>query len=249
MGGLAGRAAIVTGGNGGIGLALARAFAEAGADLAVWGRDPVKNDGTELAELGSRVAVVSCDVTSEVEVLRAFDQTVRELGRVDVVVANAGVARWFTPFVDVTLEQWREVMAVNLDGAFLCLREGVRHLVARGEGGSLIAVSSLAALNGAPRGGDCAASKAGLIAMMKGLAVELARHRIRSNTLVVGWADTEMNRPFIDQVGAEPVITRSPLRRFLVPEDLGAAAVFLADPALAAHTGDVVTVDGAYHLA
>jgi NAD(P)-dependent dehydrogenase (short-subunit alcohol dehydrogenase family) len=86
--------------------------------------------------------------------------------------------------------------------------------------------------------------------MIKGLAVELARHRIRSNALIVGWADTEMNQPFTDRPGAvDAVISRSPLRRFLEPGELGPAAVFLADPTLVAHTGDVVTVDGAYHLA
>ena len=173
-------------------------------------------------------------------------QTLAELGKVDSVFANAGVGG-LAPFVDMSLAEWRRVMAVNLDGAFLTLREGARHLVERGEGGSLVAVSSVSAFHGAPRQEHYAASKTALLALVRGLAVELARHRIRCNAILPGWTQTEMIEPGLaNQRWVDAIIGRTPVRRWGAPGDFGAIAAYLADPALLFHTGDSIVLDGGY---
>ncbi len=153
---LTGHVAVVTGGNRGIGLGLAHGLVAAGATVAVWARDEERT-AAACAELGRAVGV-RCDVADEAQVVAAMAQTLAELGKVDSVFANAGVGG-LAPFVDMSLAEWRRVMAVNLDGAFLTLREGARHLVERGEGGSLVAVSSVSAIHGAPHQQHYAASK------------------------------------------------------------------------------------------
>ena len=139
------------------------------------------------------------------------------------------------------------MMSVNLEGAFITLRAGARHLVERGEGGSLVAVSSTSAIHGAPRNQHYAASKTALLALVRGLAVELARYGVRCNALVPGWTETDLivdarkNEKFMANTTA-----RTPVRRWGVPADFGAAAVYLADPRISYHTGDTLVVDGGY---
>ena len=162
--------------------------------------------------------------------------------------ANAGVGG-LSPFVDMSLAEWRRVMSVNLDGAFLTLREGARHLVERGEGGSLVAVSSVSAVHGAPRQEHYAASKTALLALVRGLAVELARHRIRCNSIMPGWTATEMLEPGMGNTKwVDAILRRTPVRRWGEPDDFGAIAAYLADPALTFHTGDSIVVDGGYSV-
>jgi NAD(P)-dependent dehydrogenase (short-subunit alcohol dehydrogenase family) len=138
-------------------------------------------------------------------------------------------------------------MAVNLDGAMLTLREAARHMVERGEGGSLVVVSSTSAMQGAPLNQTYSVAKTGLVALSRGLAVELARHRIRVNALLPGWTDTEMlawgheNQRFKDNT-----IARTPVRRWADPDEFGAVAVYLARRDLTFHTGDELVVDGGY---
>jgi NAD(P)-dependent dehydrogenase (short-subunit alcohol dehydrogenase family) len=254
---LSGHVSVVTGGNRGIGLGLAEGLVLAGADVAIWGRDQARNEQARhhLAELAPahslpcRIVAVRCDVSDEAQVDAAFGATLGELGKVDSLFANAGVGGRGKSFVDTTLEEWRRVMAVNLDGAFLTLRAAARHLVERGEGGALVAVSSVSAIHGAPRNESYAASKTALLALVRGLAVELARHKVRCNALVPGWTDTDLmtpgkqNQRFVDNT-----IRRTPVRRWAVPEDFRELAAFLADPAIAFHTGDSVVVDGAYSI-
>jgi NAD(P)-dependent dehydrogenase (short-subunit alcohol dehydrogenase family) len=149
----------------------------------------------------------------------------------------------------MTLEQWRDVMSVNLDGTFLTFRECARHMVERGGGGSLVATSSLAAAESAPRSGHYAASKGALLALVRTLATELARYQIRANALMPGWIETEMSAPLLgSEVAAERIMPRVPLRRWGQPADLAAAAVYLASNASSYHTGDVLRIDGAYSL-
>jgi len=246
--GLAGRVVLVTGGNSGIGLGIARACAEAGADVAIWGTDPAKNDAAraELERIGPRVLAQRCDVGDEGQVVDAFADTVAELGKVDCLFANAGVGR-SSPFTEMSLEEWRFVMRVNLDGAFLTLREAARHMVARGEGGSLVGISSTSAIHGAPRLEHYAASKTAILGVMRALAVELARHRIRANTLLPGWTLTPMNEPGRrSEKFVRNTTERTPVRRWADPSDMGKAAVFLADPTYLFHTGDELVVDGGY---
>jgi NAD(P)-dependent dehydrogenase (short-subunit alcohol dehydrogenase family) len=247
---LSGRVAVVTGGNGGIGLGMALALAGAGADIAVWGRNADKNDAAveELRATGREAVSFVCDVAVERQIVDSFAATVDALGHVDTMIANAGIDL-AGPIVDMSLETWQRVMAVNLDGAFLCFREAARHMIERGEGGSLIAVSSTSAIHGAPGNEAYSASKAGVCALVRGLAIELARHRIRCNTLLPGWTETDLTAPLR---GWEKFMTnttnRTPVRRWGTPADMGPAAVFLADPTNVFHTGDTVVVDGGYTI-
>jgi len=245
--------ALVTGGNGGIGLGMAKGLVAAGADIAVWGRDEAKNDAAakELAALApsARVHVERCDVADEAQVDAAFASTVAALGKVDSVFANAGVGGNNATFVDLTVEEWRRVLGVNLDGAFFTRRAGARHLVERGEGGSLVAVSSTSAIDGAPRNHPYAVAKTGLLALVRALAVELARHRIRVNAVLPGWTDTDMLaggkswQRFVDNT-----TSRTPVRRWADPDEFGPVAAYLADPSITFHTGDHLVVDGGYTI-
>lgn len=245
---LSGRVVLVTGGNGGIGLGIARACAGAGADVVVWGRDESKNAAARdlLAASGRRIEAIRCDVAEEDDVVAAFAASVERLGKVDTVFANAGVGA-AAPFTEMPLAQWRAVMRVNLDGVFLTLREGARHLVARGEGGALVAVSSISAIHGSPYMEHYAAAKAGVLALVRSVAVELARHRIRCNAMLPGWTATDMNEAVRGNERFVEVTThRTPVRRWAEPDDMGPAAVFLADPGYTFHTGDALVVDGGY---
>jgi len=243
--------ALVTGGNGGIGFGLAEGLARAGADVAIWGTDPAKTAaaGERLAAHGTRVDARVCDVTDEASVVEAFAATVAALGRVDACFANAGTGGRPAKFQDQTLEQWRQVMAVNSEGTFLTFREATRHMIERGGGGSLVATSSLTAIEAAPRSEAYAASKAGVIALVKSLAVELARHGIRANALMPGWIETEMTSAMLHSEGVSAaILPRVPTRRWGQPEDLAGAAVYLAGDASKYHTGDVLVIDGGYRL-
>lgn len=182
--------------------------------------------------------------------IAAFATAVDALGKVDSIFANAGVTgTGTTPFIDMPLAEWRRVLTVNLDGAFLTLREGAKHLVERGEGGSLVAVSSTAAIHGTPRNAQYGASKAALLALVRSLAVELARYRIRCNALLPGWTETELTAPGREHEKFVANTTyRTPLKRWAQPAEMGPAAVYLADPSIEFHTGDMLVVDGGYTI-
>ena len=190
---LTGRVVVVTGGNTGIGLGLAKGVAQAGASVAIWARNEERNEKAvaELSALGVSATSERCDVGDEVQIEAAMASTLRRHGKVDTLFANAGTYG-DAAFVDMTLAEWRQVLQVNLDGTFLSLRAAARHLVERGEGGSLIAVSSTASIHGAPRKAHYAVTKSGAIALIRSLAVELARHRVRCNALLPGWTDTDL---------------------------------------------------------
>jgi NAD(P)-dependent dehydrogenase (short-subunit alcohol dehydrogenase family) len=247
---LTGRVVVVTGGNGGIGLGMARGLAQAGAAVSVWGRNHDKNEAAveELRGLGVRAEAVAVDVADEAGVDDAMGRTVSTFGKVDGLIANAGIGGG-AAFVDQTLEGWRRVMEVNLDGAFLCFRAAARHLVDRGEGGTLVGVSSTSALHGAPSNQAYSCSKTAMLSLVRGLAIELARHGIRANSIMPGWVETEMTAPLM---GWEKFIRnttdRTPVRRWGVPEDFASAAVFLSDPTQTFHTGDCLVIDGGYSI-
>ena len=246
---LSGHVALVTGGNSGIGLGMADALARSGADVAIWGTNEQKNEKA-LAQLkahGTNVAAFRCDVGEEAEVEAAFAGTVEALGKVDSCFANAGIGGGAPSFHEFTLEQWRRVTRINLDGVFLTFKAAVRHMVERGEGGSLVVTSSGSAIDGAARNQAYASTKGGVLAMMRGLAVEYARNGIRANAIVPGWIDTPMTEGVLQwERFQEKVLTRIPVRRWGQPEDFGGLAVYLASPASSFHTGDTIVIDGGY---
>jgi len=252
---LTGKVALVTGGNSGIGLGMAEGLASHGADIAIWGTNPDKNDAAvdQLSRYDVEVLSIVCDVSDEAAVVAAMSDTVAELGRVDAVFVNAGVSSRSSSFVDMTADDWRRVMAVNLDGAFFTAREAARHMVARHEsgddaGGSIVFTTSGSAFYGQQSGQNYGASKAGVNAMMKGIAVQHARHGIRANSVLPGWIETEMTAPAMgwDRFVAN-VLPRVPERRWGRGDDFSGIAVYFASDASRYHTGDVVTIDGGYH--
>jgi hypothetical protein len=250
---LTGKVALVTGGNSGIGLGMAEALARAGAGVCVWGTNEEKNRAAleRLRAHGGRALALRCDVADEAAVERAFADTLGALGRVDACFANAGVSGrgGAAGFAQMSTAEWRRVLAVNLDGAFFTLRAAARHMIERGGGGSLAATASLAALEGAPRGEHYAASKGALLSVVRGLAVELGRHRIRANAIVPGWIDTPMTEAVLHgEAFTARVLPRVPMRRWGVGADFGGIAVYLASDASAYHTGDVFVIDGGYAL-
>lgn len=246
---LCGEVALVTGGNRGLGLAMAAGLAAAGADVCIWGRDPNRNKAAadELAAFGTRTEAIECDVSAEESVTAAFAATLERFGKVDSCFANAGFGSAPVPFVDLELSHWRAGLAVNLDGVLLTLREAARHMVERGEGGSLVAVSSTAAIHGPARNQTYAAAKTALLGLIRSMAVELARYGIRCNSLLPGWTETDMlERRKSDQRFVDATVGRTPVRRWADPGEFAPVAVYLARRDLTFHTGDEMVVDGGY---
>jgi len=249
---LTGKVALVTGGNGGIGLGIVRAVAQAGADVAIWGTNADKNAAAAevVKEIGRKVFTAQCDVGDVAAVNDAFAQTVGALGQVDGCFANAGVSgRGARPFADITAEEWRRVLRINLDGVFHTFQVAVRHMVERGQGGVLVGTASLAAIEGAARSEHYAATKGGVVSMVRGLAVEYARYGIRAHALLPGWIETDMTANAIGNdkfVGN--VLPRIPMRRWGTGDDFGGIGVYLMSSASQYHTGDNFVIDGGYSL-
>jgi NAD(P)-dependent dehydrogenase (short-subunit alcohol dehydrogenase family) len=252
---LAGKVALVTGGNRGIGFGMAEALAQAGAAVAVWGRDGGRNAeaAAALEKLGVKAKGYAVDVAQEGEVVDAMAATAADFGRIDACFANAGVGYGAPSFVEMSTETYRKTLAVNLDGVFWTLREACRHMVERAKagdpGGSLVGVASLAAIEGAARNEAYAATKGAVISMMKSIAVEHARFGMRANAVLPGWIATDMtamaqNSPAF----ADKVLPRIPARRWGRPEDFGGVAVYLASEASAYHSGDLFVIDGGYAI-
>jgi NAD(P)-dependent dehydrogenase (short-subunit alcohol dehydrogenase family) len=247
---LTGHVALVTGGNSGIGLGMARGIAKAGGKLALWGRNAEKNTVAvaELRALGADAEAFVCDVAREAEIVRAMTETLARFGRVDSCFANAGMGV-SKPFVEMALADWNAVLDVNLTGVFLSFRESVKHMIARGGGGKLVVTSSIGALHGMPRQPNYAASKAGVIALIRSLAVELGKHDIQANAVLPGWIETEMTAPAVRwRKLRETIVSRTPAGRWGTPDDLEGIAVYLAARESRFHTGDVLRLDGGYAI-
>ncbi len=251
---LTGKVALVTGGNGGIGLGMAQGLAQAGASVVIWGQNPDKNESAraQLEAFGGKVLVQQVDVAEESAVVEAMAQALDSMGRLDFVAANAGVGGG-AAFTEMTTEKWRRVTTVNLDAVFWTFREACKHMVARAEagdpGGSLLATSSTSAIHGAPRNQAYASTKAAVIAMTRGLAVEYARHGIRANALLPGWIRSDMTAALQkwDRFN-EKAIGRVPMGRWGDPEDFAGIAVYLASDTARFHTGDSFVIDGGYTI-
>lgn len=251
---LAGKTALVTGGNGGIGLGFARGLVAHGANIVIWGTNADKNvaAAAELAAMsaetkGGAIAARICDVGDQSQVAEGFAAAAEQFGRIDAVFVNAGIAGRGIPFHEMSDDEWHRVLRVNLDGAFYTSQEAVRHMMGKG-GGSIVFTTSGSALFGAPRGQHYGGSKAALMSMSKAIAVEYARHGIRSNCVLPGWIESEMTHNTLasDAFGAK-VLPRVPMRRWGDWNDFSGVAVYLASDLARYHTGDCITIDGGYH--
>jgi NAD(P)-dependent dehydrogenase (short-subunit alcohol dehydrogenase family) len=248
---LSAKGVLVTGGNGGIGLGMARGLLLAGATVAIWGSDEDKTLracrqlGDECGD-ALRIHGFSCDIADESAVERTFAATVSRLGQVHACFANAGVSGKGTRLLDMSLEEFRRVQRVNVEGVFLTFRAAARHMAERG-GGSLVATASTAAVEGAARNSHYGASKGAVTSMVRALAVELARHRIRVNSILPGWIETDMTkRSLADEKFAGAVMPRIPARRWGTIDDFGGIAVYLASDAASYATGEQFVIDGGY---
>lgn len=249
---LTGKVALITGGNSGIGLGMARAMAQAGADIAIWGTNAAKNAAAkaEIEAIGVQVFAVECDVGDEAAVDAAFAQTVAAMGHVDGCFANAGVSgRGGATFLQMTSEEWHRVTRINLDGAFYTFRAAARHMVEQKIEGVLVGTASLAAIEAAPRSEHYAATKGGMISMVRAMSAEFARYGIRSHSILPGWIETNMTANAVNTDGFQKkVLPRVPMRRWGVGDDFGGIAVYLMSSASRYHTGDTFVIDGGYSL-
>lgn len=245
---LGGRVAIVTGGNGGIGLGMAKGLATAGAMLVIAGRNAQKNAaaGQALQALGAQVLAVEADVTQE-DACRALVQAALErFGRLDILVNNAGT-NIRKPPQDYTLEEWKAVLDTNLTSAFLCSQAAYPALVQAG-GGKIINTGSMTSIFGAGFAAAYSASKGGIVQLSKALASAWAKDNIQVNAILPGWIDTDLTRQARTELPGlhERVLARTPAARWGLPEDFAGIAIFLASRASDFVTGTAIPVDGGY---
>ncbi len=245
---LTGRTALITGGNGGIGLGMAQALLQAGAEVAIWGSNREKTDRAveQLAGFGS-VSGFTCDVGDEQMVGEVMEQTLTTLGRLDACFANAGVSATPTPIANMSAEEFRRVQRVNVDGVFYTFRAATIAMQQAGNGGSLVATASTAAIEGAARNSHYGASKGAITSYVRALSVELARYQIRVNSILPGWITTDMTaRAMADERFSSNVMPRIPARRWGTIEDFGGIAIYLMSDASSYTTGEQFVIDGGY---
>ena len=238
-----GRVVFVTGAGSGIGAATARHLAASGADVAVSGlpSDPIDEVAAEIRDSGRRAIAVAADVADFDDVQAAIDRTVRELGALDHAVNCAGVAPILVPLAEMSLEDWRRVISVNLEGVLHCLRAELPVMLARG-GGSIVNVASVQATRPLAHGSPYTAAKFGVVGLTKNVALENAAHGIRVNSVSPGVTDTPM-------VAAEPAVSAAiaaavPMGRIARPEEIAGAAAFLLSDEASYVTGADLVVDG-----
>jgi NAD(P)-dependent dehydrogenase (short-subunit alcohol dehydrogenase family) len=239
------RVALVTGASRGLGRAMAAALAEAGADLVLLARsrDDLEETAAAVRTHGRRALVCPADVTSPAEVEAAVEAGLAAFGRIDVLVNNSGIAV-VKPLVETSLEEWRAVLETNLTGAFTLCRAVGRSMIPR-QAGKVINLASVLGAHGLSGYTAYSASKGGLIALTRTLAVEWARHNIQVNAIAPGWFLTAMNAPaFADARIRDRLLREVPARRVGKPEELGPLVVYLASPASDFMTGEVLFIDG-----
>jgi NAD(P)-dependent dehydrogenase (short-subunit alcohol dehydrogenase family) len=252
---LKGKVALVTGGNGGIGLGMAEGLAKAGCDLVIWGGNPEKNAAAEktLKAHGRRVLVQRCNVVEEAEVEARFAEALAIMGRIDGCFANAGVSQKRAPMHLLSTAEWKRVLGVNLDGAFFTLRAAARHMVERAKSGDafgrLVGMASTAGIHGAAGATSYAATKGGLLSVMRALAVEMARYNVTANSILPGWIETEMTAAGVaDPKFSGAVLPRIPARRWGQGNDFAGIATYIMSDTSRYHTGDSFVIDGAYTI-
>ncbi|MGH7155602.1 MAG: SDR family NAD(P)-dependent oxidoreductase [Acetobacteraceae bacterium] len=248
---LKGRVAIVTGGNGGIGLGMADGLAAAGADIILAGRNAEKANAAlaSLQKHGTRAAFITTDITRAQDCRDLIAQAVSRFGRLDILINNAGTSVRKMP-QDFTEQEWHQVLDTNLTGAFLCSQAAYPPMKQAG-GGKMINIGSMMSIFGAPYATPYAASKGGIVQMTRALATAWARDNIQVNAVLPGWIDTDMTRTARRQVEGlhERVEARTPAGRWGMPADMAGIAVFLASAASDFVTGAAIPVDGGFSIA
>jgi len=247
---LRGRVAIVTGGNGGIGLGMARGLAKAGATIVVAARNAEKSSAAlqELKALGAEAIALEVDVKSKASVDAMAKATLARFARIDILVANAGINIRKRP-EDYTAAEWQEVLDVNLNGPFFCCQAVYPAMQAQG-GGKIIATGSMTSLFGVPFAPAYASTKGGIVQMTRALATAWAKDNIQVNSILPGWINTDLTRAARRQVAGlhERVEQRTPAARWGEPEDFEGIAVFLASRASDFVTGTAIPIDGGYSI-
>ncbi len=241
---LDGRSALITGGNGGIGLAIARGYQAAGAAVAITGQDQEKNSAARAA-LGDQSLILALDVRDEAAVAETISAVASEFGRLDILVNNAGV--FLTgDITEKSLEEWDTVVGVNLTGAFLCTKYAAQAMRIGRHGGKMINIGSMYSLFGQPNGSDYVATKTGLLGLTRAMAVELAPDNIQVNAILPGFIKTEMSSGLAGTELGDQIRRKTPANRWGVPRDVVGTAVFLASAASDFVSGVAIPVDGGY---
>ncbi|MBF0708877.1 SDR family oxidoreductase [Guptibacillus hwajinpoensis] len=247
---LTGKTAIVTGGGRGLGKQIAEGFAEAGANVVICSRkrEACEAVSEELQKAGVKSLAFECDVTNQEQVQHVVDETMKEFGRIDILVNNSG-ASWGAPVVEMPLQAWHKVMEVNVTGTFLFAQAVGKEMINQ-KSGKIINIASVAGLGGAdPRYMDAIGyntSKGAVITFTKDLAVKWGGYNINVNAIAPGFFPTKMSKGLID-AGGEKMLETTPLNRFGSDDDLKGAALFLASNASNYVTGDILIVDGGQH--
>ncbi len=248
---LTGKVTLVTGGNSGIGFGFARGVAKMGGDLEIWGRSAEKNAAAkaELEAFGGRVVTRQVDVSQEDQIIAGYGALMADFGRIDCVFANSGATAKSNSFLDLTNEEYHELLGLNLHGAFYTLREAAKLMVKRAEagepGGSLVACGSLSMFIGLPGKPHYAGAKAALGAIIRGMAVEFGKYAIRANIIAPGLISTGMTGGAQSPV-AKLMAAKTPIPRAGTPEDFEGIGAYLASDASAYMTGETITIDGGY---
>src|ERR1700726_172922 len=244
------RVAFITGGNGGIGLGMAKGLAAAGAAVVIAGRNKTKAQSalSELHALGAQAEFVELDVLNEASCHRAVKHAVERFGRLDILVNNAGTSVRRQP-EDLTAQDWHLVMNTNLTSAFLCSQAAYPHMVRAGAG-KIINVGSMMSVFASSYATPYAASKGGIVQMANAMAVAWAKDNIQVNTILPGWIDTELTQKAREEVEGlhDKVLARTPAQRWGKPDDFAGIAVFLAAPASGFVTGTAIPIDGGYSI-
>ncbi|TVP82531.1 MAG: glucose 1-dehydrogenase [Alkalicoccus sp.] len=244
------KTAIITGGGRGLGEQIAKAYAEAGANIVLCSRkvDACQTVSDELQKSGTKTLALSCDVTKEEDVKKVVRKTMETFGRIDILVNNSG-ATWGAPAVEMPLEAWEKVIDVNVTGTFL-MSKAAGEVMIEQKAGKIINIASVAGFGGTdPKLMDTIGyntSKGAVMTFTKDLAVKWGRYNINVNAIAPGFFPTKLSKVIIEQ-GGDQILERTPLSRFGSEDDLKGAAVFLASKAADFVTGDTVVVDGGTH--
>jgi 2-deoxy-D-gluconate 3-dehydrogenase len=247
---LSGRVAVVTGGNGGIGLGMARGLAQAGAAIAVVGRNQAKSDAAvaDLKQRGARAIAVTSDVTDQAAVADMAERTLRELGRIDILINNAGINIRKPPHA-LDIEEWDRVIRTNLTSAFLC-SQAVYPAMKQAGGGKIINIGSMMSIFGTSFAPAYAASKGGIVQFTRSCAVAWAADNIQANAVLPGWIDTDLTRRARAEIDGlhDKVLARTPAARWGASDDFAGIAVFLSSRASDFLTGTAIPVDGGFSI-